>query len=158
MKTLIVGYGNPDRQDDGLSLHLLIELARILGRTVDESPENCFYPVGDEPDLWFCLQLVPEMAQTISQYDRVCFLDAHTGFSDEIMATRLAPAFEHSVLTHHLSPATLLNICQTLSGSTPDALLISVKGYQFGFSRSLSQQAQDLLPQAVQRVVAWLRE
>lgn len=155
-KTLIIGYGNPDRQDDGLALHLLVEMAKILNWLLSDPPEDTFFPQGRQPDLWFCLQLVPEMAETVSQYDRVCFLDAHTGLAEEIIAAPLAPAFQVSALTHHLAPASLLSICQALSNRVPEAVLISVQGDQFGFSRDLSTSAERRVPLALQYIQSWL--
>jgi Ni,Fe-hydrogenase maturation factor len=77
--TLIIGYGNFDRQDDGVAWHVLAEVARRLGCAVPLSPEEEFPPNGGKPDFIFELQLTPELAEAIAQYERVCFVDAHTG-------------------------------------------------------------------------------
>ena len=74
------------------------------------------------------LQSTPELAERLAQYQRVCFVDAHTG--DLEQATRLAPvapAFTNSPFTHHLTPATCLALAQALYGRAPEAVLASVR-------------------------------
>lgn len=155
--TLLIGYGNPDRQDDGIALHILTCLAQDLGRTLTEPIEDCFYPTGLNPDLWFDLQLYPEMAETISRYDRVCFIDAHTGtVPEEIQFTPISGYYQPSTLTHHMTPSTCLSLCQAVAGKIPAAVLISVRGYRFGFSREISPQTEPLIGQAVPLIKTWL--
>jgi hydrogenase maturation protease len=155
-RILFLGYGNPDREDDGVAWHILCAIASRLGLPVPASYEEEFSPSPDF-DFVFQLQLTPEMADDISAYDFVCFFDAHTGNIPE--AVRLIDVesdFQRSPLTHHLTPQSLMSICQTLYGKTPDAALISVLGYQFRFSRDLSAETAALVPQAVDLVWEWL--
>jgi len=154
----VIGYGNPDRQDDGVALQILVRLADNLRRPVLNQPEECFFPSGLNPDLWFDLQLLPEMAQTVAGYERVCFIDAHTGqVPEEVQITPLAGYYQPSVLTHHMTPATFLSLCQALNNKTPEAILVSVRGYQFGFSRVLSPQTDRLVDQAVKVIETWMQ-
>ncbi len=156
--TLIVGYGNPDRQDDGLAWHILAKLARfykIAG--VDPAAED-FFPVGHNPDLLFTLQLTPELAETLARYDRVCFVDAHTGeIIEDIAFQMITPAYQSSPLTHHMTPQTLLSLVATLYDRKPDAVLISVRGFEFGFARALSEKASLLAQSAFERILAWIQ-
>ena len=64
MKTLLLGWGNPDRQDDGAAWHVLEEVARRSGLPVPEEDGESFGPLGNELDLLFTLQLTPELAET----------------------------------------------------------------------------------------------
>jgi hypothetical protein len=73
-RTLILGYGNFDRQDDGVAWHVLASVARRLGCAVPLSPEEEFPPNDGVPDFFFELQLTPEMAETLALYDRVCMM------------------------------------------------------------------------------------
>ncbi len=75
---LLIGYGNPDRQDDGVAWHILQAYTSILGLKAPVTYEDEF-PVNNRLDFAFYLQLTPEMAEEISSYKRVCFIDAHTG-------------------------------------------------------------------------------
>jgi hydrogenase maturation protease len=156
-RTLIIGYGNVDRQDDGIAWHVLASLAGQLGRASEV--ESGFDFSGKNPELMFVLQLMPELAETVAQYERVCFVDAHTGsVPEEIHAERLIPEYQPSPFTHHLTAATLLAISHTLYGSDPQGLLLSVRGYEFGFDRSLSAATARLLPQAVTQLEQWLAQ
>jgi hypothetical protein len=62
------------------------------------------FPANDgTPDFLFELQLTPELAETIAQYDRVCFVDAHTGaVQHDMNVSEIAAEFQASPLTHHL--------------------------------------------------------
>lgn len=156
-RTLIVGYGNVDRQDDGVAWHVLAALRLWLGKPEPEAFGEAFEPQGENPDFLFTLQLTPEMAETLSEYQRVCFVDAHTGnVPDEIHFRQLQAKYQRSPFTHHLTPETLLVLCAQLYSMAPDAILVSVRGYQFGFERALSPETQALVEPAVQKILTWL--
>ncbi|GAP14934.1 hydrogenase maturation protease [Longilinea arvoryzae] len=157
-RVLILGYGNPDRQDDGVGYQALLRLAKALNRPLPSAEDEGFLPSGQNPDLWFDLQLKPEMAEEISQYDQVFFIDAHTGAIPEEIAWREVSAqFQSSPLTHHLTPESCLSLCETLYAKKPAAILVSIRGYEFGFSSTLSDPTQALLDQAVDRILDWLK-
>jgi hydrogenase maturation protease len=165
-KRLIIGYGNPDREDDGVAWHILKKLAERFGRgdcntevtnitDVDLGPLECR---DDVPDLMGELQLMPEIAETLVHYDKVCFVDAHTGaYAQDINLAPLQAEFQSSPFTHHLTPQTCLVLTQTAYGRAPQGIVISVRGYQFGFSHVLSPKTAALADQAVEQIVAWLK-
>ncbi len=153
---LIVGFGNPDRQDDGVAWHVLTFLADRFGIPKPQPPDLDFYPIGSNPDLLFTLQLVPELAEQIARYDRVCFIDAHTGaVSEDIHWEEIFPRFQASPLTHHLTAESLLSLAETLYHHVPQSLLVSIRGYKFEFSHSLSPASAALAVEASQRIIAW---
>lgn len=155
--TLIIGYGNPDRQDDGVGWHILKNLSEQLGYQVPDDPGASIEISDPRVDLMYVLQIYPELAETVSQYNRVCFIDAHTSdIPDEISWGILSPEYEKSPLTHHMSPKTVLSIASTIYGNQPEAILVSVRGYHFGFMRSLSPQTAKLAQEAIQRIWAWI--
>lgn len=157
-KTLIIGYGNLDRQDDGVSWHILSRIAAALGRPIPDDMDG-FEISGDNPDLLFRLQLTPEMAETMSEYDRICFIDAHTGSVPEDLHIELVmPNLQTSPFTHHMTAHTCLAFCQTLYHKTPEAILVSVRGFAFGFDQSLSPATDALASQAVQAILEWMRK
>ena len=155
--TLIIGYGNPDRQDDGLAWHVLVRLAERLGRPLPGEPEEGFLPENLNPDLWFVLQLTPEMADDFARYERLCFVDAHTGdIPHEILLRPVEDSPAASAFTHHFTPASSLAIVQSLYHAYPTAALLSLRGYHFGFSRELSKPAGQLVGPAVDTILRWL--
>lgn len=155
--TLILGYGNVDRQDDGIAWHVLAALRLRLGKPAPEAFGEPFEPQGENPDFLFTLQLTPELAETLADYQRVCFVDAHTGnVPEDIHFRHLQQKYQRSPFTHHLTPETLLAFCTQLYSHTPHAILVSVRGYQFGFDRSLSPETQAFVEPAVQKILVWI--
>ena len=156
-KTLILGYGNADRQDDGVGWHILKNLAERFGQAVPSDPGEAIEIETELVDLMFDLQIYPELAETISHYKRVCFVDAHTSdIPEPISWVELEPVYEKSPLTHHMSPKTVLSIAATVYDSHPEAILISVRGYHFQFERELSPMTAELVDEATERLWQWI--
>ena len=157
MKTLLLGWGNPDRQDDGAAWHVLAGGARRSGLPVPEEEGENFAPLGSDLDLLFTLQLTPELAEIVALYDRAVFIDAHTGSVDQdLNFRRLSAVFQTSPLTHHFTPESCLELAKRLYGAAPDAWLMSVRGYLFGFERELSEPTALLARDAVDRLMEWI--
>lgn len=155
--TLIIGYGNADRQDDGVGWHIIRNIAQRLGQDVPNDPGAAIEVISEKVDLLFILQIYPELAETLSYYKRVCFVDAHTAdIPDPISWTELDPEYEKSPLTHHMSPRTVLSIAGTIYGKQPHAILVSVRGYSFQFERDLSPQTAALTKEATERIWTWV--
>ncbi|PWH18118.1 MAG: hypothetical protein DDG58_07005 [Ardenticatenia bacterium] len=158
-KALVIGFGNPDRQDDGVAWYILEQLAKQLGRVVSESLDDDLCRMEPSPVLVRMPQLIPEIVEPISCFARVCFVDAHTGsYAEEIHFAALQPERQISPFTHHLTPQSCLHIALSLYGRVPQAVLCSVRGYEFGFGRSLSERTAILAEKALQRIRAWLEE
>jgi Ni,Fe-hydrogenase maturation factor len=163
---LLVGIGNLDRQDDGVAWHVLSRLALKLGQTIDL--ENVCETISlsqnimnesDGPivEYLFTLQLTPEQVDIVSAFDRVCFVDAHTGkIPDDIQFSALNPHYQSSPFTHHMTPETLLALTQALYNKIPISVLISIRGFEFGFSSQLTPATNRLADQAVDIVLDWL--
>lgn len=136
---------------------MLATLRHLLGKPEPETSGEVFEPHGNNPDFLFTLQLTPELAEILANYSRVCFIDAHTGsVPEEIHLRPVKVEYQRSPLTHHMTPDTLLALCMGLYNQNPEAILVSVRGYQFGFERSLSPQTQALIEPAAQKILAWL--
>ena len=159
MRTLIFGYGNVDRQDDGVAWHVLRE---VMSRQGLQLPEGLDIETNDEMhqvDYVFQLQLMPEVADDLNQYDRVCFVDAHTGaVPEDLHIERVTPGLQKSPFTHHLTPASLLSIAEMIHHQVPETILVSVKGFEFGFAQSLSERTALLTRQAANSIMQWLSE
>jgi hydrogenase maturation protease len=159
MRTLVVGYGNADREDDGVAWHILNKLAKRLGLPESSSPEEGFSPSGGRVELLFVLQLTPELSEIISEFDRVCFVDAHTGrVHSDLHIEEVKSEFQSSPFTHHMTPATSLAISEQLYRSKPEAILVSVRGFDFGFSRSLSEKTSRLAGRAAEHIYNWMEQ
>lgn len=155
-KLLILGYGNPDREDDGVAWHILRALTARLGLVSPDSYEDEF-PESPQIDFSFALQLTPEMAEDILVYPYVCFVDAHTGnIPEPVRLIEVESEFQASPFTHHLTPQSLLSMCETIYRKKPEAVLLSVLGHRFLFSRQLSEETAELVPQAVDLIWNWM--
>lgn len=155
-KALIIGYGNPDREDDGVAWHILRALTIRLGLPAPDSYEDEF-PESALLDLAFYLQLTPEMAEEISEYEYVCFVDAHTGnIPEAVRFIDVESEFQKSPFTHHLTPQSLLSMCETIYRKKPEAALLSVLGQRFLFTRQLSGETAALVPEAADLLWRWL--
>jgi hydrogenase maturation protease len=156
-EVLIVGYGNPDREDDGVAWHILQGVAERLGRPAPDLESGGLDQIGQSPDLLFLLQLTPELAELIADYDYVCFVDAHTGdYPEDVRVESIDAEFQPSPFTHHMTPQSCLKLAETLGGNTPQAIVVSVKGHRFGFSQTLSTRTATLAEEAVERICLWL--
>lgn len=155
--TLVLGYGNVDRMDDGLAWHVLAGLVMALGGSAPASPDEALPDQAGPADCEFVLQLTPELAERVARYRRVCFVDAHTGdLPDETRLVPTAPAFSLSPFTHHLTPATCLALAQALYGRAPEAIVASARGEAFGYARELSPEAARRVKALVQAILGWL--
>lgn len=152
-KFIILGYGNPDRGDDGIAYHLLNELIQKYSTKKEDLSnfqEAGILDLNPEIDLWYNLQLIPEVAQDLANYEHAIFLDAHTAEIPElILVKELTPAYKNSPFTHHLTPGSCLDLAEKLYQHAPHATLITVRGYSFDFSRELSSETTRLAEQAL---------
>lgn len=151
-RTLILGYGNIDRQDDGAAWHVLVRLAQHWQRPVP-TPEDGFHPTGQSPDLVFQLQLTPESADILAQYEKVFFIDTHTGsIPGEINLTEVDCKYQTNPFTHHMTPATCLALTQVIYQNAPRGILVSIRGREFGFSHQLSGNTRQSVEQAAEKI------
>ena len=156
---LILGFGNPDRQDDGVAWHVLRELMVSYGLPKPVTLDiDDFLP--DKSVLFqFQLQLLPEIADDLNKYDRAVFIDAHTGAVPlNVNVTEVMPEFQNSPLTHHLTANSLLAIAQKIHNTHPKSILVSIRGYEFAFSQELSLQTKELVRIAVNAIQSWIRK
>jgi len=155
--TLIVGYGNPDREDDGVAWYVLQGIAKHFNIPISTDTDIGIYPEGTTLDFWFNLQLMPEMASEMVNYQRICFVDAHTGaVEEEIHVEKIISRFQNSPLTHHMTPETIVSIMEHLYNHKPETLFVSIRGYHFRFIRSLSGETNALQKKAIKEIIKWI--
>lgn len=133
-RVLVIGWGNPARGDDGLAWHALEQLATE--------------PLGEHVAVILRHQLTPELAERVQRAQRVLFVDASAQDPPgKLRCRRLGPrGCEASAFSHHLTPAALLALTQTLFGRCPEAFSLSVGGADFTFTEALSPQVRSSLP------------
>lgn len=133
--TLLLGWGNEGRRDDGLGpafVRLLAE--RALPRLTVASG----------------YQLQVEDAFEVTRYPRVIFVDADRSGPEPFSWRRLFPgAHTLSFSSHSVTPDALLAIGRELFDREPEAWLLGIRGYEFDrFDESLSRAARENLAAA----------
>lgn len=153
--TLVVGFGNPYRRDDGVGRAVVDALRRELGQPALDPLDDGFAELGREVDTVVAHQLVPELAELLGRYALAIFVDAHVGEGSEPLCEKLiAPISHTSSVSHHLHPGTLLDLAQRIHGRAPRGVLLSLKGHDFEFGDGLSAETASLVPSAVARIRA----
>jgi hypothetical protein len=85
----------------------------------------------------------------ISLYKQVVFIDSHTEeIIEKINYQTIEPEYKNSPFTHHFSPSSCLALTLALKEKCPKAWLLSIRGYNFGFTTKLSEPTQKLVVQA----------
>ena len=141
MTTLIIGYGNPGRSDDGIGPLLAekIEEKRLPGVSV----ETAFQPNIED-------------AAEIALHQTVIFIDAAQSGLEPFALRRLEPTQSMAFSSHIVSLNTILAICRDSFGHTLDAFLLAVRGYEFVFGENLTRTAEDNLEKALSFAVSFI--
>ncbi|MBE2223512.1 MAG: hydrogenase maturation protease, partial [Anaerolineae bacterium] len=96
MNVLVIGYGNPLREDDGIGWRVVEEIVNCELTIV-----NC------ELETVATHQLLPELAGDVSEADLVIFVDASVeGAPGAVVVREVLPVVqEMGAFTHHFDPA-----------------------------------------------------
>jgi hydrogenase maturation protease len=158
-RTLVAGFGNLFRRDDGLGPAVVNAVRVRLGRPILKPLDDGFDDLGYAVDTIVLHQLVPELAETIRDYSLLIFVDAHVGTIPEtIREERLNAAFQAPLVSHQFRPSTVLALSAQMYGHAPETVLLSLRGYDFDFGEGLSAQAADLVAPAADRILALIEE
>ena len=146
LHTLIIGYGNPLRGDDGVGPRAA-ELLADRGRVTQ-------LPLPDGVQVLVCHQLTLELAPQIAEADRLILIDARaTGEPGSIEQCILTPAIpDRSSLTHHVDAQGLLAAAQMLYGHAPETVLFTVSGASFDPGEALSPAVAVAVPGLLARI------
>lgn len=132
--TLVIGFGNPIRSDDGAGIWIAEQLAALhLPGVVVES----------------CHQLSLDLLEEFHAFARLLFIDAAADGEPLRLARVGAPGVAIPPSAHHLTPADLLGMYATLYGQMREALLLTVRGENFEFGTTLSPKVQTEATRAV---------
>jgi hydrogenase maturation protease len=149
-RVLVVGYGNPSRRDDGVGLVVVNGLRQRSGLPALDETTDGFDDLGQSLDALFLQQLTPELAETLTDYDRIVFVDAHVGIYPELVhRVAVQPEFDPALVSHHQKPADLLALTEQLYGAAPAAELISIRGFDFDFGTALSPATAEAVKQVI---------
>jgi hydrogenase maturation protease len=157
VRNLVIGYGNLERQDDGVAFHVVNRLRRHLAQKPLASDEDGLSQLGRGTDSVFIPQLVPELIETVALYDKVIFVDAHVPADPpNLVCTRLYPGNGMALFSHHMHPAMLLGILKALWDQEPLGHLLSIQGCRFDLGRRLSAKTAALVAPATEMILELL--
>lgn len=116
MRVLLLAWGNPARQDDGLgpALAAVFEASAPPGVTV-----SCDY------------QLQVEDACAISEHDAVIFVDASTEGPEPYSFEPVQPRQQTSFSSHSISCSALLGLSERCFAQRVPGWLLAIRGYAF---------------------------
>jgi hydrogenase maturation protease len=138
-RILVLGYGNPGRQDDGLgpAAAALIDEMGWSGVTAFDN-----------------YQLNIENALDVAEHDVVWFVDAAKAGPAPYAVRELAALSTFEFTSHLVRPETVLAMAGHYFGATPTAYLLAIRGYAFEFVEALTAEANDNLQCATAMLTA----
>jgi len=138
MKTLVIGYGNTLRGDDGVGYLAAAQVAAWDLAQVDAIARH---------------QLTPGLAADLADCDRVLFIDATLpGTQADVQLRPLQPTAAARLDAHRSDPAELLQLTVQLYGQLPEAYHLLLPTAQMEFSETLSAIAQAGLAEGLRQV------
>ena len=129
-RILVLGYGNPGRQDDG------------LGPAAAAGIERLGWPNITAYDNY---QLNIEDALEVAEHDVVWFVDAAKVGPSPYHVRDLSAASTIEFTSHIARPEAVLGIARQYYGKSPRAFLLAIRGYQFEFVEELTAGAVENL-------------
>jgi hydrogenase maturation protease len=143
----IIGYGNPQRQDDGIGPYVIDRLSTVL-KSVDGI------------HLQKLPQLEPAIVDELQRADRIIFVDAtllevHGGWRLDPLRPALGI---WPPTTHHFTPMFILGLLQALYHCNPPSWLASVQGYNYGFGCGITPRAKTSAERAITAILALVHE
>ena len=141
--TLVIGYGNNLRSDDG------------AGRVVADRIEALGLPGVEVHSM---SQLVPELSLQIAGTDRVVFVDASAEADETTIALIEAAPAEGSAWTHYTTPASLLAMTGTVGAVPALAYAVVVPVEDMGLGTELSARASAEVEIAVDLIARLIGE
>ncbi len=136
MNTLVIGYGNTLRGDDG------------VGPQVAERLSPC-----GQMQTVSVHQLTPELAAEISLAEEVWFVDAWVGGTTPRVKP-LTVTTELPLMDHGWQPEGLLQLAKVLYDAEPVAYHLLIPAQQFDYGETLSEMARSGVDWAVQTIEA----
>ncbi len=141
---LVIGFGNPGRQDDGLGPACAEALTQrqLPGLTVDAD-----------------YQLNVEDAAEVARHAAVVFIDAACQGPEPFSFDRVQAGETISFSTHSVAPDGLIGLARELFNAETPAYLLGIRGYAFNeFGEGLTERAQANLAAALEFIEPVIRQ
>ncbi|MDQ6964339.1 MAG: hydrogenase maturation protease [Mariprofundales bacterium] len=138
--TLLFGYGNPGRGDDGVGPELLEAMRQYL------SVHDLMGDIECLTDMQLQIEHITDMVDR----QRILFVDADLSCAEPCSLSIVLPAKDDSYTSHAMSPQALVYTYQQIYGvAPPDTYLLSIRAYQFELGGGLCADARHNLSVAL---------
>lgn len=140
MSSLVVGYGNPLRGDDGIGW--------VIAGSLASDPRFA------DTEVLLRHQLTPELALDISRADLVVLVDARSGVpAGSVAIERVGPeSAGGTTWSHHLGPASLVGLAGELYGRAAEVHVVSVGAGTLEVGEGLSPAVEAAVPGAIDTI------
>lgn len=148
-RSLIIGYGNTLRGDDGLGPYIIEQLSMMTGGKFAGQASFLSVPQLD-------IALLPEMCNI----SNLIFIDARRDESDELVRVEeIRPRDRVQALhtSHSVGIGVLLRLAVDWYNAAPLCYAVLPKGYDFCIVEGLSDQAKIAADLAIEKVLAILK-
>jgi hydrogenase maturation protease len=109
-------------------------------------------------DLQTAHQLEVELAETLLDYDAVIFVDAAIPEAPlPLQRSMVTPEFKSHAVAHYLTPPDVLSLCKTLYNREIPGVLFSIRGKDFNFGNTLTEEVQQLAQETVRQIAELVR-
>ena len=135
-RLLVIGYGNTLRSDDG------------AGPRVAEALEQMNLP---EVRTLSCPLLSPELAEPVSEAERVVFVDAAVA-TRKVELSPVAPASSSQLMAHAAEPATVLALARDVFGHAPQAWMLTLPVENMQIGEKLSARTERAVGRATRKI------
>ncbi|MGC8623864.1 MAG: hydrogenase maturation protease [Phycisphaerae bacterium] len=116
MRTLIIGYGNTLRSDDGAGPALIAALEKRMGGSQ-----------GRDWELVSCMQLTPELAAVMARSQQVIFADASVQLpAGKVTIRRIKANGAAPLNLHQYGPDQLVQLCREIFDFRPEAWVVAI--------------------------------
>jgi hydrogenase maturation protease len=141
-RTLVIGYGNTLRSDDGAGP----KVAEALGTLELQGVRTLS-----------CALLGPELAEPVSEAESVVFVDAAID-TREVQLRTVVPADSSQLMAHAAEPATVLALARDVFGHAPQAWLLTLPVENIELGETFSPTTQRAIGTATRMLRQFLRE
>ncbi len=142
----IVGFGNPQRRDDGIGCYIVRQLKSAL-----KAYDKIGFLSVRHPE--------PSIVDELHGADQILFVDATIKtLSSGWQFNRIQP--EPDMLpytTHHFTPMVILGMINMIYGQSPPTWVLTVEGCDFGFGNRLTSAAKKRAESAISAIVGFVR-
>ena len=139
---LVIGYGNTLRRDDGVGSKVAEAVAALHLPGVNVMVRH---------------QLVPELAEPISQARGVIFVDGTVNANGDAELREIAARPAGPILAHAIDPRSLLALAKEIFERSPPAWSLAIPVEDLGFGDGLSPRAAAGLQSALTQLQSLIR-